>query len=251
MARNRKNNKNDDTESNWMTTFSDMMTLLMTFFVLLYSMSTIDAQKFQAAVNSLRENMGILSGGRTVSEQPMVESGSLGSEITPSPHENLTVARKEIQQYIQEKNIQDRVNMEMTQRGLVVRFTGQILFEVGEANIRDEGREVLDKVATVLKERPNNVMIEGHTDDLPINTEEFPTNWELSTARATEVIKYFIEDPGINPERLSAAGYSKYRPIKPNNSPKNRAINRRIEVVILNTLNGQQTNNQQGRDESG
>jgi len=245
MARKRKN-KDDDTDSNWMTTFSDMMTLLMTFFVLLYSMSTIDAQKFKAAVSSLRENMGILSGGRTMTEQPMVESGSMGSEITPSPHQNLTVARQEIQQYVQEKNLQDRVNMEMTQRGLVVRFTGQILFEVGEAEIRNEGRDVLDKVATVLKEMPNNVMIEGHTDNLPIATEEFPTNWELSTARATEVIKYFIEDPGINPKRLSAAGYSKYRPIKPNNSPENRALNRRVEVVILNTTNGQQ-----GRDDSG
>ena len=247
MARNRKNkNKDDDTDSNWMTTFSDMMTLLMTFIVLLYSMSTIDAQKFKAAVSSLRENMGILSGGRTMTEQPMVESGSMGSEITPSPHQNLTVARQEIQQYVQEKNLQDRVNMEMTQRGLVVRFTGQILFEVGEAEIRNEGRDVLDKVATVLKEMPNNVMIEGHTDNLPIDTEEFPTNWELSTARATEVIKYFIEDPGINPEKLSAAGYSKYRPIKPNDSPENRALNRRVEVVILNTTNGQQ-----GRDRSG
>src|SRR6056297_1301475 len=246
MARKRKNNNDDDTDSNWMTTFSDMMTLLMTFFVLLYSMSTIDAQKFKAAVSSLRENMGILSGGRTMTEQPMVESGSMGSEITPSPHQNLTVARQEIQQYVQEKNLQDRVNMEMTQRGLVVRFTGQILFEVGEAEIRNEGRDVLDKVATVLKEMPNNVMIEGHTDNLPIDTEEFPTNWELSTARATEVIKYFIEDPGINPERLSAAGYSKYRPIKPNDSPENRALNRRVEVVILNTTNGQQ-----GRDRSG
>jgi len=246
MARNRKNKNKDNTESNWMTTFSDMMTLLMTFFVLLYSMSTIDAQKFKAAVSSLRENMGILSGGRTMTEQPMVESGSMGSEITPSPHQNLTVARQEIQQYVQEKNLQDRVNMEMTQRGLVVRFTGQILFEVGEAKIRNEGRDVLDKVATVLKEMPNNVMIEGHTDNLPIATEEFPTNWELSTARATEVIKYFIEDPGINPKRLSAAGYSKYRPIKPNNSPENRALNRRVEVVILNTTNGQQ-----GRDDSG
>ena len=246
MARNRKNKNNDDPDSNWMTTFSDMMTLLMTFFVLLYSMSTIDAQKFKAAVTSLRENMGILSGGRTVSEQPLAESGSMGSEITPSMHQNLTVARQEIQQYVQEKNLEDRVNMEMTQRGLVVRFTGQILFELGEAEIKNEGRDVLDKVAKVLKDMPNNVMIEGHTDSLPIETDEFPSNWELSTARATEVIKYFVEDPGISPERLSAAGYSKYRPIKPNDSPKNRALNRRVEVVILNTTNGQQ-----GRDRSG
>jgi len=228
------------------------MTLLMTFFVLLYSMSTIDAQKFKAAVTSLRENMGILSGGKTVTtEQPLAESGSMGSEITPSMRKNLTVARQEIQQYVQEKNLQEQVNMEMTQRGLVVRFTGQILFELGEAEIKNEGRDVLDKVATVLKQMPNNVMIEGHTDNLPIDTEEFPSNWELSTARATEVIKYFIENPGISPERLSAAGYSKYRPIKPNTSPENRALNRRIEVVILNTLNGQQRNGQQGRDESG
>ena len=244
MARRRKSNKDSGEDSNWMTTFSDMMTLLLTFFVLLYSMSTIDAQKFQAAISSLRENIGIMPGGRTVSNEALVNSGSLGSDISPSPRSDLTAAMTSMRQYVEERNLEDQVNMEMTQRGLVVRFTGQILFEVGEAEIKEEGKDVLNKVAAELKNMPNNVMVEGHTDNLPIQTEEFPSNWELSTARATEVIKYFIEDPGITPERLSAAGYSKYRPLKENDSPENRALNRRVEVVILNTTNGQQ--NEQG-----
>lgn len=247
MPRRRKNRDDDDDDSNWMTTFSDMMTLLLTFFVLLYSMSVIDVDKFQAAISSLRENMGILSGGKSFSSQPLPDSGSLGTDISRSSRSNLTAAMQEMQQYVQEKNLEDRVNMNITQRGLVVRFTGQILFDVGKADIKSKGREVLDKVAKVLKDIPNNVMVEGHTDNWPIDTEEFPSNWELSTARATEVIKYFIEDPGINPIRLSAAGYSKYRPLKPNDSPKNRALNRRIEVVILNTTNGQQGGETNGR----
>ena len=244
MSRRRKSNKDNSEDSNWMTTFSDMMTLLLTFFVLLYSMSTIDAQKFQAAISSLRENIGIMPGGRTVSNEALVNSGSLGSDISPSPRSDLTAAMASMQQYVQERDLEDQIKMEMTQRGLVVRFTGQILYDLGEAEIKEEGREVLNKVANELKEMPNNVMVEGHTDNLPIQTEEFPSNWELSTARATEVIKYFIEDPGITPERLSAAGYSEYRPIKDNDSSENRALNRRVEVVILNTTNGQQ--NEQG-----
>ena len=248
MPRKSKKNNNDE-DSNWMTTFSDMMTLLLTFFVLLYSMSTIDAQKFEAAISSLRSNMGILSGGTTISSQPLVNKGSMGSDLSVSPRTNLTAAMQEMQQYVQERDLENQVNMQMTQRGLVVRFTGQILFEVGKADIRDEGSEVLNKVATVLKEMPNNVMVEGHTDNWPIETDEFPSNWELSTARATQVIKYFIEDPGIDPKRLSAAGYSKYRPIKPNDTPENRALNRRVEVVILNTTNGQQRGYDNGRRE--
>ena len=248
MPRRGKKNNNDE-DSNWMTTFSDMMTLLLTFFVLLYSMSVIDINKFEAAISSLRENMGILSGGKTISSQELVNKGAMGSDIALSPRTNLAAAMTEMQQYVEERNLQDQVNMKMTQRGLVVRFTGQILFEVGKANIRDEGTEVLDKVATVLKEMPNNVMVEGHTDNWPIETDEFPSNWELSTARATEVIKFLIEGPGIDPNRLSAAGYSKYRPLKANDTPENRALNRRVEVVILNTTNGQQGGYDNGRGE--
>ncbi|MGM0409712.1 MAG: flagellar motor protein MotB [Bacillota bacterium] len=244
MPRRRKSNKDSGDDSNWMTTFSDMMTLLLTFFVLLYSMSTIDAEKFEAAISSLRENMGMLPGGRSVSDGELVDSGSLGSDISPSPRSNLTAVMAEMQQYVQEKQLEEEVNLEMTQRGLVVRFTGQILFDIGDAEIKGEGRDVLNKVAAELKDMPNNVMVEGHTDNWPIQTDEFPSNWELSTTRATEVIKYFIEDPGIDPERLSAAGYSKYRPLKENNSPENRALNRRVEVVILNTTNGQQNEQQ-------
>ncbi len=122
----------------------------------------------------------------------------------------------------------------MTQRGLVIRFTGQLLFNLGEADIREEGEDVLLRVADIIREVPNDVLVEGHTDNLPINTPEFPSNWELSTARATRVIRYFIENEDIDPDRLSASGYSEYQPLRPNDTPENRAENRRVEIVLLN-----------------
>ena len=239
MPRRRRNRNDDDNDQGWMTTFSDMMMLLLTFFVLLYSMSVIDVQKFQEAMSSLKNKLGVLDGGKTISSEELVDRGTMGESLASSPQRNLKSVMSEMKQYIEKKQLDEKVKLEMTQRGLVVRFTGQILYDIGEAEIKPDGKEVLDKTANALKEIPNNVMVEGHTDNWPIDTEEFPSNWELSTTRATNVIKYFIEVSDIKPIRLSAAGYSQYRPLKSNNSAENRAKNRRVEVVILNTVNGE------------
>ena len=247
MLRHRRNNDEDDDDQNWMTTFSDMMMLLLTFFVLLYSMSVIDVNKFQEAMSSLKNKLGVLDGGKTITSAELVDRGTMGENLASSPQRNLKAVMSEMKTYIEKKQLENKVKMEMTQRGLVVRFTGQILYDIGEVNIKPGGKEVLNKAADILKQIPNNVMVEGHTDSWPIDTEKFPSNWELSTTRATNVIKYFIEQNGVKPSRLSAAGYSKYRPLEPNDSAENRAKNRRVEVVILNTvINGQQRGNGSG-----
>lgn len=248
MLRDRRDNDDDELDQGWMTTFSDMMMLLLTFFVLLYSMSVIDAEKFEAAISSFQDNLGVLEGGRTISSEEMVDRGSVDENIAQTRPDNLRSAMEEMNQYVEEEGLSEQVNMELTEKGLVVRFTGQILYDIGEATIKPDGQDVLDEVADILKELPNNVMVEGHTDDWPIDTEEFPSNWELSTARATNVIKYFIEENELDPARLSAAGYSEYHPLESNDTPENRAQNRRVEVVILNTLHEEE---QRGSDQSG
>ena len=211
----------------WMTTFGDMMTLLLTFFVLLYSMSSIDEEQFEIALTSIREGLGVFTGGRTIATQRLMDGGAIGEGFTPINIQILEAAMGEIEQFIEQEGVEDAVSMEMTQRGLEVRFTGEVLFDLGEAVIRPEGEEVLQEV-------PNDVMVEGHTDNLPIRTDEFPSNWELSVARATTVTRFFVEEQNLDPERFSAAGYSEYRPLVPNDSPENRALNRRVEVILLN-----------------
>jgi chemotaxis protein MotB len=124
--------------------------------------------------------------------------------------------------------------MRVDERGLIISLvTDKVLFERGSASLQRGSREVLDEIAGLLRDIPNQVTVEGHTCDLPIHTAQFPSNWELSTARATQVIRYFIEQGQVPAQRLAAAGYADSRPLEPNTSEATRARNRRVDVVIL------------------
>ena len=234
---NRNNNSGDDDGGGspaWMTTFGDMMTLLLVFFVLLYSFSSMDVKKFKGYMSALQSQLGILEGGKTISENPNIDAGTLGQDYAQAP-ENIEKIMKELNNYIEKNNLSDRVDVENKKKGLVVSLTGEILYEEGKAEIQNEGSEVLSKISELLKDVPNDIMIEGHTDNVPIETAEFPSNWELSTARAVNVIKFLSEEKGFNPARLSAAGYADHRPVADNDTAEGRAENRRIEVIVLNS----------------
>ncbi|HKL13216.1 MAG TPA: flagellar motor protein MotB [Halanaerobiales bacterium] len=235
--RKRKNDQEDNSSGSpaWMTTFGDLMTLLLVFFVLLYSFSVIDLEKFRGFMSALQNQLGVMEGGRTISESDVLDQGMQGENFNPSQN-NLRRVYKNMQGFIKENDLQSKVSVEMTQRGLVIRMTGEILYDIGEAIIKPTGKKVLDEIGKNIEGINNNVKVDGHTDNLPINNNQYPSNWELSTARAVKVIKYFIETRDIIPARLSAAGYSKYRPLKENINPENRALNRRVEVVIMNTM---------------
>jgi chemotaxis protein MotB len=236
----RKTNRNNDSGDDgggspaWMTTFGDMMTLLLVFFVLLYSFSSMDVEKFRGFISALQSQLGVLDGGQTITPNPNIDAGTLGEDYAQAP-QNIQQIMRELDNYIESNGLGERVNVENKRKGLVISLTGEILYELGRADIREQGREVLAMISDILKDIPNDIMIEGHTDDLPIRTDEFPSNWELSTARAVNVIKFLIEERDFDPARLSAAGYSEYRPVADNDNPEGRAENRRIEVVVLNS----------------
>ncbi|ADL13139.1 flagellar motor protein MotB [Acetohalobium arabaticum] len=231
MSRRKKRRNNDESDdSNWLTTYGDMMTLLLAFFVLLYSFSSVDVQKFRNVVEALQGNLGVLKGGKTISSSDLITAG-VRDENLGMPE--LNRINQKITSYLQEQELEDEIKVEMTERGLTIRFTGKVLFDIGRATIKEDAYSILDKISGIISEVPNQIMVEGHTDNLPISNSRFPSNWELSTARATEVVKYFIEENSITPAKLSAAGYSKYKPVKPNDSPENRALNRRVDVILL------------------
>ncbi|MGP3777307.1 OmpA/MotB family protein [Halanaerobium saccharolyticum] len=237
MPRNNNNNNNNDNEPGspaWMTTFGDMMTLLLVFFVLLYSFSSMDVEKFRGFISALQSQLGVLDGGQTITPNPNIDAGTLGEDYAQAP-QNIQQIMRELDNYIESNGLGERVNVENKRKGLVISLTGEILYELGRAEIREQGREILAIISDILKDIPNDIMIEGHTDDLPIRTDEFPSNWELSTARAVNVIKFLIEERDFDPARLSAAGYSEYRPVADNDSSESRAENRRVEVVVLNS----------------
>lgn len=195
----------------WMITYADMVTLLLCMFVLLLSMTSFSEAKFAKTMASVSRAFG--AGGEEI------------GEVSPQ----LLEVEKALKEYLSGKGVSADVVRE--ERGLVVRFADSALFERGSAEVTPEGKRAMTELAGFLAGIPNHVRVEGHTCDLPIHTERYRSNWELSTARATSVLHILAER--VPPQRLSAAGYGEYRPIMPNDGEANRAKNRRVDVVVL------------------
>jgi chemotaxis protein MotB len=233
--------ENEDRKSNsWLTTFNDLVTLLMVFFVMLFTMSTIDTRKMKDFQYALQGGLGIMETGNKTSisvidTQPVEdlspimtqaesEQGKQGSSQFDGklvdPIRQLTEADLDIQ-------------ITHTDQGTRLSFEDQVLFDFGRAAINPAGFVFLDKIADVLDKIPCAVRVEGHTDNVPIQTRRFPSNWELSVARAVNVVKYFAEFSSIDPKRLSAVGYGESRPVAANDTPSHRAKNRRVEILLL------------------
>ncbi len=146
---------------------------------------------------------------------------------------------EELQKILEESELKGQVKLELNERGLLIRFLDSVLFDSGKADLKPQAMEIIDKVSGILKETPKKVIVEGHTDNIPISTYKFPSNWELSTTRAVNVVKYMIDHNSIDPVRLSAAGYSDQHPISDNNTVDGRKNNRRVDMVILRSNSDQ------------
>jgi chemotaxis protein MotB len=214
----------------WMVTFSDMTTLLLTFFVLLLSMASLDQRKIKEALGSLQGALGVLESGQK-SEMGKEEILSRLDFVTKTKQSESKMLSG-IRNYIEQANLSSTVSVVKTEKGISVRIMDSVLFEPGSATLLDAAKPVLDKLSGVIKDSPYNIMVEGHTDDIPISTAQFPSNWELSTARAVSVAKYMIS-VGVKPDILSVAGYAQYHPVVPNITPENRAKNRRVEINFV------------------
>ncbi len=227
MRRRRKQDNQHENLERWLLTYSDLITLLLAFFIVMYSMSRVDAKRFGKMAEALN---GVLKGGTTVINKQNSESQKGHGLLQLG---DLNMIQKQIEKRFNKLGREDVVQTEITERGLVVHIMESALFKVGSATLEPKAKDVLDIVYEQIKGIPNHVRVEGHTDDRPINTSLFPSNWELSTARATEVVRYFIDKFNFPPDKLSALGYGEYRPIRANNSIENRAKNRRVDIVIL------------------
>ncbi len=216
----------------WMVTYGDMMTLLLCFFILLFSFSTLDLVKFRSVIVELQGALGVLSGGPMVLNLGDIPAKQLTDNPSASTRQMEKIQEK-IEEKVADEGQEGSIQTTLDERGLMIRFTDTVLFDLGKADIKPEALPVLQLVAEEIATVSNPVRIEGHTDPTPIHTVEFPSNWELSTARATAIIHFMIESGGIDPVRLSAAGFAYYHPVVPNNTPENRARNRRVDIIIL------------------
>ncbi|MDR1811727.1 MAG: flagellar motor protein MotB [Candidatus Fibromonas sp.] len=215
----------------WMTTFSDLNTLLMTFFVLLVIMANFDPVKYALTVESLQNAFGIMESFPTVPITPVVNiPKKTGDERVKK--QSLKDAEK-IKEIVESKNLEDAVKVEVTEKGIAIMLRDPVGFASGSADLRDQGKNILGDISEVIKGNPDlKVRVEGHTDDVPISSSRYHSNWELSSARSLSVVQLLSGQTGIHPQNMSAVGYGEFRPIVPNTSPENRSKNRRIQIFV-------------------
>jgi chemotaxis protein MotB len=239
----------------WMLTYGDLVTQMLTFFILLFTFSTLDTVKFRDAVISLQGAFGVLSGGTqllNLSDMPtsiptleqtnpmtisrMVEVKNLLDkaieEIDKKGSPDQQNKGKQDQTETQQNTVQ-LVQTIIDEKGLRIRFTDPVLFDLGKSDLKPEAVAILRAVGDILSTIPNRIQIEGHTDNIPIATSVFRSNWELSSARALSVVHFMVNEGGLRPENLCAVGFGEFQPIFPNDSAENRCRNRRVEMLIL------------------
>ena len=228
----------DDTEQgNWLATLADMFSILLIFFILMFAISAVDRKKFETVMQSINKALGgniIFSREPVGPVVPIVPPPSVLDQLRSSvqvERQLLSVLREQLEGFIAEQQLQGKFSLVEDNDALVVIAQDMLMFDSGSAEIREEVRSHLAKLAIILKQIKNEIVVEGHTDDVPIRTSRFSSNWDLSVMRATRVIDYFIEECGLNPARLSAAGYAYFRP-RYNLASEDRGKNRRIEVLI-------------------
>jgi chemotaxis protein MotB len=242
--RRRKKEKHANHER-WLVSYADFITLLFAFFVVLFASSHVDQHKverFSHAVRTAFEDMGLFQIGSqsvAVSEKGSYPQNSqqIVEPLRPTSaylDRNLSKVRDQLVLEVTEEGFEKKVRINTDRRGLVVSLAEAAFFNSGSADLRQDSLRLLDSVARVLQGVPNKIRIEGHTDNVPIHNERFPSNWELSTTRATNVVAYLLRHYDFQPKLLSPAGYSEYHPVATNDTAEGRALNRRVDLVVLN-----------------
>jgi chemotaxis protein MotB len=214
----------------WVVTFGDMMSLLLCFFVLLLSFSTMEMEKFKLVAGFVREAFGV----QRKHHYTEIPSGQLMVAAGASEHSNwekVTLFEK-IKVLIDDAELESIVQVEIKGDGVRIRVEGGALFTSGTAAVQQEMTPFLESVARLARNGEDQLVVEGHTDDRPIHSQRYPSNWELSSARAGSVVRWLIEEGGVPPRRIQAVGYADTRPLAPNDSPEGRSRNRRVEILF-------------------
>jgi len=232
-ASNKKDRINQGENSSgggWEIVYSGFVLILLCFFIMLSSFSAMEEAKIMQFVKSFVNAVSILPGGVKFDSGSTVLPGS--ADIIDSS-DNLAKIYSELEELSDRLSQENDMTVAYSPKGLVMRLSDHALFDVAVATLSPQAIPLLNKVGEIIARTSVEVRIEGHTDDLPIKTTQFPSNWELSTARAVNVLRYFIETGGIANQRLSAVGFGEFQPVVPNDSLTHRAQNRRVEIIFL------------------
>lgn len=235
----------------WLMTYADLITLLLAFFVIMYAMSKVDSKKFEQMSEKLKGEFnssdvipsvgttdlgaGVLKVGRLKIVAQRLESPSFGPvkhRVSLGPATNIPLSSGFHEQPAGDSSA-NQYSLEMNERGLIIHVLESALFASGQADLQPGALTLLDKIAAEIRDLPNQIRVEGHTDSIPMRSYKFPSNWELSSARATAVVRYFVDRHEFSPERVSALGFGEFRPLTSNDTPEGRSQNRRVDIVIL------------------
>lgn len=228
----------------WMATFSDLATLLLTFFVLLLSFANMDIKNFRVAMGSVKEAMGVdvtLKGdyeARSTTPIEMSTAQAVSYISVDDIDKIVDAALKLVMRMVKKKGLESKIEVVGTSRGIVLRTKDHVLFDKGSAFVEDRGGEALELISDLMADFTGDLEIQGHTDNIPINTSQFSSNWELSSARAISVLRYLVEKHGLAQERIHVAGYADTRPVAPMDTEAGRGLNRRVEFVFEYPLAG-------------
>ncbi|HMA62878.1 MAG TPA: flagellar motor protein MotB [bacterium] len=229
MAKKEKEDVEQPSSPAWMTTYGDMMTLLLCFFVLLLSFSNIDKVKFSMSMRALQGALGVMPRMKKVNRSTQTRINS-DKVIDKMKMEEKIQKLKELAKSL---GYEEEVTVLFNEGGLLIRLGNKVLFDLGKAKLRVKAYPILEFVGNTIKEHDaDDVIVGGHTDNLPISSSEYPSNWELSIARSLSVVKFMIDSVNVPPEKLIAAGFSEYHPIAPNDNSINRQKNRRVEFMF-------------------
>lgn len=238
MKKKKGHDEEHENSERWLLTYADMITLLMAFFIMMYSMSVLNIEKFREVAISIRSGFGGMMDGN--GKHLLHESGKsmFESKMSIAPQNKVRDLQQDVQSYAILENLSKELQAQWDERGLVISVaTDGLLFARGTAELRPEAIHILEHLTGQFKSLPHALQIEGHTCTLPINTAQFPSNWELSAARAIRVVR-FLEQQGIAGTRLSGVGYGATHPRASNDTEAQRTRNRRVEIVILNSKAG-------------
>lgn len=231
MAIRGKKNKEDSPMPGWEIVYTGFVLILLCFFIMLCSFSSMKEVKVMKFVRSFVDTLSIMPGGADF--QP-------GKVVLPESPDMVNVKSgiaqiyQDMKELVEELGLEQAVELALSEKGLMMVLSDNILFDPGVTEISSQGTPFLKKVRSIIGRTAFDVRIEGHTDNIPIHTWRYPSNWDLSTARAVNVLRYFLKDEKIASERLSAVGCGEFQPLFPNDSPEHRTKNRRVEIIFVN-----------------
>ncbi|OOM81026.1 motility protein B [Clostridium puniceum] len=233
----RRIKKEKDNTERWMLSYLDFITLLMIFFLMMYAISNVDNKKADALAHSLKIGFNSGNGENVVAVSDSSNTPAIVDEETLkalTEAEKLADIKKKVDELVENSELKGSVTTSIQERGLLISFNDSVLFNSGDDAVKSDWHNKLVSISKVLNGIDNYIRVEGHTDNVAINTEHFHSNWQLSSDRASNVVEFLISQGNIKAERLSAVGYGEYRPVKGNDTEEGRSANRRVDILILN-----------------